>query len=138
MGNHKFNLDTRTICDYETHFTVMNYGYKYIDVPDGPEYAKQFDETYKGKITWKDMHGRICKTIKETILAAQKIYPEMANGRSRSVYGVDMMITEDFIPKVLEFTYSPDCKRACISNPTFYDDLFECLFFGKLNNLSPL
>jgi tubulin--tyrosine ligase-like protein 12 len=136
MGNHPFNLDVRTLSDYETHFTVMNYGYQYIDVPNGPEYALQFDQTYNGIITWKEMHRRICLTIKEVLLAAQTQYPAMANFRSRAVYGIDVMITEDFVPKILEFTYSPDCKRACVSNPTFYNDLFECLFYGKVHNMT--
>lgn len=52
----------------------------------------------------------------------------------RSLYGVDVMITDDFEPKLLEFTFSPDCKRACKFNPDFFNEVFDCLFLeGKKN-----
>lgn len=56
----------------------------------------------------------------------------------RGVYGVDVMITDDFDPKILEFTFSPDCKRACVFNPDFFNDLFGCLFLNEQKNLIKL
>jgi tubulin--tyrosine ligase-like protein 12 len=69
-----------------------------------------------------------------TLLAAQLKHPEMHSDYSRAVYGVDIMIDEDnFEPKLLEFTFSPDCIRACKFYPTFYNEILEALFLGKLS-----
>jgi tubulin--tyrosine ligase-like protein 12 len=48
---------------------------------------------------------------------------------------MDVMVSlPDYQPKLLEMTFSPDCNRACKYHPTFYNDIFECLFFGKEND----
>lgn len=75
-----------------------------------------------------------------TLLAAQLKHPEMHCERARAVYGVDIMIDEDdFEPKLLEFTFSPDCIRACKFYSTFYNEIFEALFVGKYSeNIEPL
>ena len=36
----------------------------------------------------------------------------MQNDKSRAIYGIDVMINEEFEPKILELTYAPDCIRA--------------------------
>jgi tubulin--tyrosine ligase-like protein 12 len=53
----------------------------------------------------------------------------------RSVYGVDVMVNEDFEPKILEVTFSPDCKRACKFNPDFFNEVFDCLFLNGSKNV---
>jgi hypothetical protein len=58
--------------------------------------------------------------------------------RARSIFGLDVMITEDFHPMLLEITYSPDCHRACVQYPTFFSDVFDTLFLGKVTNFDPL
>lgn len=46
----------------------------------------------------------------------------MQDDKCRAVYGIDIMIDADTMePKLLEITFSPDCKRACEYYPTFYD-----------------
>ena len=64
----------------------------------------------------------------------------MHDNSRRAYYGVDIMIDEATMePKLLEFTFSPDCERACKFYPTFYNDLFEVLFLEKDNaNVEPL
>lgn len=42
-----------------------------------------------------------------------------------------MIDGNDFQPKLLEMTFSPDCHRACKYHPSFYDDVFECLYLHK-------
>lgn len=45
---------------------------------------------------------------------------------------MDIMIDKrNYQPKLLEMTFSPDCGRACKYHPSFYDDLFACLFLHK-------
>ena len=51
LSNNKFILSEATFHDYETHFTVMNYGeksdFKQLRCAD---FEPQFNEEYKGKI----------------------------------------------------------------------------------------
>lgn len=51
------------------------------------------------------------------------------------MYGVDVMITDEYEPKILEVTFSPDCKRACKFNPDFFNEVFGCLFFNESKNM---
>jgi len=51
------------------------------------------------------------------------------------MYGVDVMVTEDFEAKILEVTFSPDCIRACKFNPDFFNEVFGCLFFNEKKNM---
>lgn len=46
------------------------------------------------------------------------------------------MVDEDTLkPKLLEVTYSPDCLRANTFYPSFWDDIFECMYHNKINPL---
>lgn len=130
-SNNEYNLDCRFREEYETHFTVMNYGKKLTQVMH-PEFVEQFDKDYTVK--WSIVHEKIRQLLIMTLLAAQLKHPEMHSDYSRAVYGVDIMIDEDnFEPKLLEFTFSPDCIRACKFYPTFYNEILEALFLGKLS-----
>ena len=52
--------------------------------------------------------------LRNTFIAAAIKVPEMHSDKSRTIYGIDIMIDEDTMePKLLEITFSPDCKRAC-------------------------
>lgn len=53
----------------------------------------------------------------------------------RGMYGVDVMVNQNFEPKLLEFTFSPDCKRACLFNPDFFNDVFGCMFLNQERNV---
>lgn len=58
----------------------------------------------------------------------------MHDDKSRAVYGIDIMIdAETMEPKLLEITFSPDCKRACDYYPTFYDEIFQTLFLETMS-----
>jgi len=52
------------------------------------------------------------------------------------MYGVDVMVTSDFEAKILEATFSPDCKRACKFNPEFFNEVFGCLFLNEEKNVT--
>ena len=63
------------------------------------------------------------------------------NYQSRAMYAIDLMLDwreEDGIktiePMVCEVNYMPDCKRACLYHPTFFNDIFNVLFLNKLDN----
>ena len=80
--------------------------------------------------------------VKELFIAVKHNKPEMHsekvsgnnNMQSRAVYGMDVMVSmPEYQPKLLEMTFSPDCNRACKYHPTFYNDIFECLYLGLEN-----
>ena len=58
--------------------------------------------------------------------------------RCRGMYGVDVMVTDQFEPKILEVTFSPDCNRACKFNPDFFNEVFGCLFLNEVKNVTKL
>jgi tubulin--tyrosine ligase-like protein 12 len=84
---------------------------------------------------------RIHEAIKQVFLAFQVKHGEDhealgdASRRCRGIYGVDVMITDDYQPKILEVTFSPDCGRACKFNPQFFNEVFGCLFFNDQKNM---
>ena len=72
--------------------------------------------------------------LRNVFIAVATKYPEMHDEKSRAVYGIDIMIDSlTMEPKLLEITFSPDCKRACEYYPTFYDDVFHTLFLETMS-----
>lgn len=73
--------------------------------------------------------------LRNVFIAVATKYPQMHDDNSRAVYGIDIMIdSETMEPKLLEITFSPDCKRACEYYPTFYDDVFHTLFLETMSD----
>lgn len=128
-SNNPYTVDRRYLSTYETQFTVMNYGpvsdfkqIKYID------FIEEFEKDYQPH-KWEEVNEKIKKMLRNTFIAASTKYPNMQNDKSRAMYGIDVMIDEDTMePKLLEITFSPDCKRACKYYPTFYNEVMETLF----------
>ena len=116
----------------------MNYGQTLTRV-DYPDFIKQFDEDYC-PVEWAGVYEKVREMLRQTFVAVKRKYPEMHDSRSRAYYGVDVMVEEGSMePKLLEFTFSPDCERACKYYPSFYNDLFEVLFLERENeNVLPL
>jgi tubulin--tyrosine ligase-like protein 12 len=48
------------------------------------------------------MHDRIRKMIRCIFESAALVQPEMHNPRSRAIYGIDVMLDNLFMPKILE------------------------------------
>ena len=80
-------------------------------------------------MSWSGINEKIKKMLRNVFIAVGSKYPEMHDDRSRAYYGIDVMIDADNMePKLLEITFSPDCKRGCEYYPTFYDEVFQTLF----------
>ncbi|KRX08784.1 hypothetical protein PPERSA_08095 [Pseudocohnilembus persalinus] len=130
-SNNTFTNDYRTREVYDTHFTVMNYGKKLEQIHDN-EFLEIFEKEYGDQIKWDTIDQRIQNMVKELFIAVQKGYPKMQDDRCVSIYGLDVMIDlNDFQPKMLEVTFSPDCNRACKYTPSFFEDIFALLFLNK-------
>ena len=51
--------------------------------------------------------------------------------KSRALYGVDVMIDQDYNAKLLEVTFAPDMNRFCLFRPEGYNEVFGNLFFNE-------
>ena len=112
--------------DYERHFTVMNYR-----APDKVTHKTYVDFVEQFGIEnpdtkWDDVLWRIYRVIRDLfICGCQKM---VASPYTKAMYGIDMMLTNEMQPVVLECNFQPDCHRACDLCPTFVDDVFEVLY----------
>ncbi|KAI3851075.1 hypothetical protein MKW92_045490 [Papaver armeniacum] len=148
LANNQYSVDEKTLFEYETHFTVMNYIGK-LNHMNTPDFVKEFEKEHN--VNWLDIHQSIKKMIRAVFESAAMVHPEMHSPMSRAMYGVDVMLDSSFKPKLLEVTYCPDCKRACtydteaivgnkeiIKGKDFFNFVFGCLFLGETTHVTPL
>ncbi|RUP42994.1 tubulin-tyrosine ligase family-domain-containing protein [Jimgerdemannia flammicorona] len=121
LTNKKFGLDDFE--DHETHFTVMTQlHYKAFITNMENEYPN---------LHWGTVQTQIHKIFKEIFVAAAAQPQPLGLAKlaaasppkhdSFAIYGIDVMLTEDFKPIVLGVNSSPDCTRACQVNKIFYE-----------------
>lgn len=148
LANNTYTLDKKSLFEYETHFTVMNYRGK-LNHMNTPEFVKEFEQEHQ--VEWLEIHSRIKQMIRMVFESATLVHPEMHSPMSRAMYGVDVMLDRSFKPKLLEVTYCPDCTRACkydmeaitgggesIKAKDFYNYVFGCLFLDETTHVSAL
>lgn len=83
---------------------------------------------------WEKVEGDIFSCIKKAFAAAAVQY-KMSAPNARSIYGVDIMLTDTFQPQILEVTYCPELKLVARQQPSFINDAFACLFLDKTEGL---
>lgn len=112
--------------DYERHFTVMNYRAPGKVTPKTwVDFVAQF-AVENPSISWDEVLNRCYKAMRDMFMCgAQKM---TISPYTKAMYGIDLMITNDYQPVILECNFQPDCHRACNLCPTFVDDVFEVLF----------
>nr|XP_024379358.1 tubulin--tyrosine ligase-like protein 12 [Physcomitrium patens] len=148
FSNNQYTLETNSLAEYETHFTVMNYG-RTMNHLDTHSWVPEFEKEHNVK--WQDIHRRVREVLRAVFEGAAAVHPEMKSPTSRAIYGVDIMLDASFQPKLLEVTYCPDCGRAAkydvrnvlgdgelMKGSEFYNNVFSCLFLNELKNISPL
>ncbi|KAL4297644.1 hypothetical protein GQ457_12G022040 [Hibiscus cannabinus] len=148
LANNPYTLEKHSLFEYETHFTVMNYGRRFNHM-NTPEFVSEFEKEHQVK--WLDIHQRVKNMIRSVFESAASVHPEMHDPKSRAMYGVDVMLDAAFQPKLLEVTYCPDCMRACkydtkvifgggetIRGRDFFNVVFGCLFLNETVNVSQL
>jgi len=139
LSFNTFEMSKASFFDYKTHFTVMNY--QGGDVKPTKllyqDFEQQFDEDH-GKDSWGKARENIERALGDIFKAFQVKHMndlakegKYAAGLQRAMYGVDVMITEEFEPRILEITFQPDCHRACEFNPDFFNEVFQCLFLNE-------
>jgi tubulin--tyrosine ligase-like protein 12 len=131
-----------TFQEYETHFTVMNYGGKDMTNVRCAQFMEMFDEEYKDRgITFAELNEKAFKAIKDVFVAFQTRYGKeiMDMGdldNARACYGVDVMIDQDCNAKLLEVTFAPDMGRFCKFTPNGYNEVFGNLYFNECQNMT--
>ncbi|XP_010428834.1 PREDICTED: tubulin--tyrosine ligase-like protein 12 [Camelina sativa] len=148
LSNNPYSLDKHSFFEYETHFTVMNYGGRKLNHKPTAEFVREFEQEHNVK--WMNIHEKVRQVIREVFEAAALTHPEMQSPKSRAIYGVDVMLDSSFEPKILEVTYCPDCMRACkydmetmdgkgiVKGGDFFNYVFGCLFLDETAHVTPL
>ncbi|KAG1342631.1 hypothetical protein COCNU_05G008600 [Cocos nucifera] len=145
LANNPYTLDKDSLFEYETHFTVMIRLRTLYSFP-----AKEFNWIH-GNVKWLDIHQRIRNMIRSLFDSAAAVHPVMHSPFSRAMYGVDVMLDHQYMPKILEVTYCPDCTRACkydteaivgsggvIRGRDFFNFVFGCLFLDESTHVTKL
>eukprot|EP01018_Ginkgo_biloba_P004957 Gb_30069 [translate_table: standard] len=148
LANNKYTLNESSLSEYETHFTVMNYG-RQLNHLNTDDFVLEFEKEHH--VRWIDIHQRVRAMIRTVFESASAVHPEMHCPTARAMYGVDVMLDNKFQPKLLEVTYCPDCTRACkydvraimgngevVKGKDFFNYVFGCLFLDESAHASML
>nr|CAI5838496.1 unnamed protein product [Callosobruchus analis] len=144
FANKPFEL--KNFEDYERHFTVMNYN-AHADLYHlkCEEFLIEWSRQYPMH-EWKDIEIKIIEMLKDILVSATIVDPPCGFGesrQSRALYAADIMLEidekGDFVPRILEINFTPDCQRACTYYKDFYNDIFNLLFLdGSSEAFLPL
>jgi len=115
-----FSLDNRTLFDSATHCTK--------EVLDYKEYIKLFEGEHKDAVSWSNIFADIVNIVREALRGVEVQYKDIQFGRSRVIMGVNVMLDEKLVPRLLGFDAEPDLVGLSQMAPDFYNDAFEYLF----------
>lgn len=92
-------------------------------------------ERDNGGVPWSEVDSKVEEIIKNLFETAAILILERTGkeevAQSFSFYGVDVMITKDLQPKILECTFGPDCAAALKLDTDFYNKAFGIIFRGE-------
>lgn len=139
FANKPFELNK--LDEYEQHFTVMNYGNVNLFRMLCADFITEWNIQYPAH-EWDGVECKIFEMLKELFECATSKPPPCGiadSKQSRALYAADIMLaweTDDqncptIQPKLLEVNWMPDCDRACLYYPNFYNDIFSLLFLNE-------
>eukprot|EP00455_Lapot_gusevi_P036465 TRINITY_DN4059_c0_g1_i11.p1 TRINITY_DN4059_c0_g1~~TRINITY_DN4059_c0_g1_i11.p1 ORF type:complete len:856 (+),score=223.63 TRINITY_DN4059_c0_g1_i11:130-2568(+) len=133
LSNKQFEM--KGFEDYETHFTVMNYSQFQMTQIWYYDFVSQLQSQYP-EMDWSVVQTKIYRMIRQIFVAASDT-PAPAGfahkPESRAMYGLDVMIDQEFNPSILEVNFSPDCKRAVNYHPRYFNHVFSVLFHDDIS-----
>ncbi|KAH9652703.1 tubulin--tyrosine ligase-like protein 12 [Citrus sinensis] len=130
LANNPYSLDKHSFFEYETHFTVMNYGRRFNHM-NTPDFVRGFEAEHQVK--WLEIHQRVKNTIRSVFKAAAVAHPEMHSSKSRAMYGVDIMLDSSFQPKLLEDW--DNVGLGCMIPGIFRFEVYKQILANELMNL---
>ena len=140
FANIPFSLDKLDV--YEKHFTVMNYKDTDLKQMFCHDFIKLFEAQYPD-FAWKDVEADIFKMLRAVFDGATSLPPPAGIGhcpQGGAMYATDPMLDWDqdpetgkktMVPKLLEFNWLPDCERACVYYPEFFNNVFSVLWLNE-------
>lgn len=144
LANKKFNL--QDLDDYERQFTVMNYSNYQMTQLDHKSFIRNIEKMHhikwnsvqadinkaiKGKrkrfksVAKRTRHSSSITILDVLVAAASQPQPlgllsednKQPEFDAFSIYGFDVMLSDDYKPVIIEVNFSPDCTRACQVEP---------------------
>lgn len=112
------------LMDWTKHFGLSDRDHGHYNV--GPRYEAvkaAFDAIEEDG--WEKMQAKMHDLIRDVFKAAVLYKPEIHNERSRSYYGIDIIVDENLNPSVLEITFSPELSFVSEIKPDFMSNIFR-------------
>ena len=139
FANIPFSLDKLDV--YEKHFTVMNYKDTQLKQMFCHDFIKLFEDQYP-EFSWKEVEAEIFKMLRKVFDGAVSQPPPAGIGhcpQGGAMYATDLMLDwgrgsdgqRTMVPKLLEFNWLPDCERACVYYPEFFNNVFSVLWLNE-------
>jgi tubulin--tyrosine ligase-like protein 12 len=100
FSNNQYTTDKNSLSEYDTHFTVMNYGGRPLNHINAHDWVPEFEKEHNVK--WQDIHQRVRNVLRAVFEGAIATSPNMHSPTARAIYGVDIMLDDSFQPKLLE------------------------------------
>ncbi|KAI9473892.1 MAG: tubulin-tyrosine ligase family-domain-containing protein [Benjaminiella poitrasii] len=131
LANKKYDLEN--LDDHESHLTIKNHSNYQMTQLDCKSFIHNIEKQHN--IKWDSVQKDIHAVIKNVLIAATNaseplgVLPGKEGDSNKlsafGIYGVDIMLTDNFKPIIIEVNFSPDCTEACQYDSEFVNNIFS-------------
>jgi hypothetical protein len=125
MAEKEFTLDEDCLDDPRVHVT------RHQSELRSEEFIRILETNHK--CSWTEVLSSIRNTFRLLVTAVTEAAPPHSYETSpagRGWYGVDVILTRDLRPVIMDVAFQPDCRTFLETNPNFYletiDEMFDC------------